>query len=450
MASEGVQRLIVRPVFGLWMLNQLGWKEEDKGGGERLLLWEIKDVQPERVKEAVARLQSEMRGIVTPVPAFFASLSSSVSVELRYLVAEELRGAFLNVVTEPTERNFLSIDRQSPTFLTLLAPLPGLPALLSDFGYEEDKSGLYFVVQQPQVPRFEAAVLELSRLVQQLRAQTPLVECVQRMLREGQGKGRLVKESVLATIKAGEKVLEDPHDSKFHRVRLDRVWRKVGGQVEGAAELWKAMGWNVLEERKDGQGKEEKGGEGGRRQRGGGSGDRGAAVPGLRCGAPATAGEGAGQGLEGGGGPTEAAEGGSGGRRAAQGPRADGGQRCSWHGRRQLRYNYIALSLLALFLPHRLLVPCLLLLPPPLTAATVAASTLASSSSSSFPSSSSPLLRLVHRLPRLSFSSSLPFHSLSVWSLSNSFHCAPPSSSAHRSLNVCSRPWSFSHTPPYR
>ena len=256
MASEGVQRLIVRPLFGLWVLKHLGWREEERGQ-QRVLVWDEKAVDAAKVKAVVGRLQGEMAQIVTPVPAFFASLSSSQPVEALYFVALELHAAFLNVVTEPTERNFLSIDRQSPTFLTLFAPLPAFPSLLAEFGYAADRSGTYFIVEQPAVPRFEAAVLELTAIIQRLRPTTPIVQGVQAML--AAGKGKLVKAFIAQLVAACEKVLEDPHETRYHRVRLDRVWRKVGGEVPHGQAMWTVLGWTVMEA----EGKEkEEGGEG--------------------------------------------------------------------------------------------------------------------------------------------------------------------------------------------
>ena len=281
--SEGIQRLLVRPVFGLWVLKHLGWREEDKER-ERLLVWDRAAMQAAQVEEVVARLQGEMQQIVTPVPSFFQQLSATHPVEFVYLLALDLHSAFLNVVTEPTERNFLSIDLHSPTYRTLLAPVASslTPLLYSSFGYSPDPSSTYLITPHPHVARFEAAVLELAGIIRQLRPQTPVVLGVQAMLTKGRGRGRWVKELVGQMVKACEKVLEDVDEERYRRVRLDRVWKKVGGEVAGGEDMWRVMGWEV--ERVEGkEGKEEQEGDEGEGGEGGGGG-AGSAVAVLKPG----------------------------------------------------------------------------------------------------------------------------------------------------------------------
>ena len=269
LSNEGVQRLIVRPVFGLWLLKKLGWEEEQRDD-DRLLAWKAESMRQHEAeaKEAIARLQQELQAIVTAVPAFFSSLlsSSSLPAELLCFVACELRNSFVNVVTSPTERNFCSVDTQSASYRTLFAPLgDSIDAVWSDMGYRleggrkgaagaGEGEGAWWVVEQPQVRRFEAAVLELSAVISSLRPQTALVQAVASLLDANRGHGRRVKEFVQQLIRAGDAVLADPHEQKYHRLRLDRLYARCGGRVRGGAALLQLLGFKERRtERKEGK-----------------------------------------------------------------------------------------------------------------------------------------------------------------------------------------------------
>ena len=268
--SEVVQRLLVRPVFGLWVLRWLGWEEVDRGG-ETVLVVAKDKVDVQRTRQVIETLNKELAGIVTPVPDLFASILSTLpqpsptspsltatadptaastapSAELVYYLALELRNTFLNVVTSPEERNFRSIDLQSANYTTLFAPFnPQLLDVLSSFGYAGDKSGVYLVVEQPNVRRFEAAVIELDRLIAQLRRSSPIALTLPAVLAANAGKGKRVKLLVEQLQSMMDKVAADPHERKYQRVKLQPLWQRCGGEVADAQRLLAVCGFEVAE-----------------------------------------------------------------------------------------------------------------------------------------------------------------------------------------------------------
>jgi len=282
-SSEVVQRLLVRPVFGLWVLKWLGWEEVQRGG-ESVLVWPRERVDVARTKEVIETLNKELAGIVTPIPDFFASILSTLntntttatptpspsltspttttatatatasssaapSVELVYYLAIELRNTFLNVVTSPDERNFRSIDLHSSTYDTLFAPFtPALLDVLDSFNYQKDKQTVYLVVEQPNVRRFEAAILELDRIIATLKLRTPIAVTVPAVLSANSGKGKRVKMLVEQLQSMMDKVLSDPFERKYHRVRLAPLWQRCGGEVVDGDSLLAVCGFDVREE----------------------------------------------------------------------------------------------------------------------------------------------------------------------------------------------------------
>ena len=261
-SSEAIQRLLVRPVFGLWVLKWLGWEEVERNG-ETVLVLAKEKVDVRRTKQVIETLNKELAGIVTPIPDFFASLLASLppsspsltsstpappthSLELVYYLALELRNTFLNVVTSPEERNFRSIDLHSPTYDTLLAPFtPALLDVLDSFGYVKDKSGVYLVVDQPNVRRFEAAVIELDRVIASLKPRTPIAVTLPAVLNANTGRGKRVKALVEQIQSMMDRVLTDPFERKYHRIKLAPLWQRCGGDVTDGHRLLAVCGFDV-------------------------------------------------------------------------------------------------------------------------------------------------------------------------------------------------------------
>ena len=264
-SSESVQRLLVRPVFGLWLLKWLGWEEVDRNG-ETVLVLAKEKVDVQQTKQVIETLNKELAGIITPIPDFFSTLLSSqqqpisqsltasnatppaASNELLYYLALELRNTFLNVVTSPEERNFRSIDLHSPTYDTLFAPFtPALLDVLTWFGYVKDKSGVYLVVDQPNVRRFEAAVIELDRVMAALKSRTPIAITLPAVLDANAGRGKRVKALVEQLQSMMDRVLTDPFEHKYHRVKLQPLWQRCGGDVIDGQRLLTVCGFDVAD-----------------------------------------------------------------------------------------------------------------------------------------------------------------------------------------------------------
>ena len=264
-SAEAVQRLLVRPVFGLWVLKWLGWEEAERSG-ETVLVLARERLDLQRTKQVIETLNKELAGIVTRIPDFFASLlstppaaspsltsspstaPSAASVELVYYLALELRNTFLNVVTSPEERNFRSIDLQSPTYETLFTPFnTALLAVLESFGYVADKSGVYLVVVQPNVRRFEAAVIELDRVIASLKGRTPIAVTLPAVLDANAGRGKRVRALVEQVQSMMDRVLTDPFERKYHRVKLAPLWQRCGGDVNDGQRLLAVCGFEVVD-----------------------------------------------------------------------------------------------------------------------------------------------------------------------------------------------------------
>ena len=120
----------------------------DDGGGadEQLLYLPLQDVEVNKLQSALDRLQRELDAVQTSIPRHMSALQSEMRSaapslgcdgdELLYYLLLELRTIFVNVISAPTERNFCSVDTQSPTFSLLFATVPSTEPLLNEFAFK--------------------------------------------------------------------------------------------------------------------------------------------------------------------------------------------------------------------------------------------------------------------------------------------------------------------------
>jgi len=165
----------------LFYLKQLGWEESRNEVGEPILLLPTNKVNKQRLQQEIERFQRELKQIVTVIPSFFSTVIPKYSVELLYFLALEFRSILINVISSPEERNFRSIDMESESYELLFKPVVEVVDVLTAFGFNVHPSGIYRIVENPDLKLFQAGVIDINKVIQQLVISIPIFQALQRL-----------------------------------------------------------------------------------------------------------------------------------------------------------------------------------------------------------------------------------------------------------------------------
>lgn len=264
LGSDLIQKALVRPVGGLFILRQLGFQPDEAadaggaGSGECALYIMGEHQMNVKVLETAAKtFSTTVQTVSTTIPATWKQIAN-VDVEEQHFVCAELRKIVGNVISLPEDRNFRCIDLEDSSYVNHLTKIPQIVAILADLGFRKEKdNSIYLEIPLPiDLDRMECAYNDLTAIYNTLLPSTPLFQVVHCVAREN--RLRLAKEVVVRLKEVTDNVLTHLDDPKFRRVKVDKVFRQaciaanpvmddseVTVQVHQGDTLFQALGFKV-------------------------------------------------------------------------------------------------------------------------------------------------------------------------------------------------------------
>mmetsp|Transcript_23353 Transcript_23353/g.37524 ORF Transcript_23353/g.37524 Transcript_23353/m.37524 type:complete len:599 (+) Transcript_23353:1-1797(+) len=168
------------------------------------------------------------------------------SVERIYFAAIELRKLFSNVIAANdadgrVSIDFLSLDSGSQIFKYRFRSVPRCIDILKQMGYKEVRG--YWRVVNPVVETFVAAVEDLSAEISKIRTKTPVFKATSKLVKSNPGQGPRVLISTLSACLG--RIIDDPDNVKYHKLKLSVLFRKSGGFLNGSRQMLTRLGFKV-------------------------------------------------------------------------------------------------------------------------------------------------------------------------------------------------------------
>jgi len=91
------------------------------------------------------------------------------------------------------------------------------------------------------VPKLQSAVNDLHVIINNLAGQTPIAKATFSILKKNPTSAALLVEKLRAAI---NRVIAEPQETKYHKIRLDKLWHQTG-VVDGGTEFIRLFGFEV-------------------------------------------------------------------------------------------------------------------------------------------------------------------------------------------------------------
>jgi len=238
--NQKIQKAFVRPLGGMVIMKKLGFVEENG----KLVMHQVRK---SILSKALARFEKELQTTVTVIPELVKRISQNQTKENIYFALVELRNTLANVVSFPEERNFRSIDITSSMYINRLAIIPEIVQIFKEFGYKPEKNGIFLVVEDPDVSMFEAGYNDASALCNLYGPQTDIYVATGNLLEENK-----IKRTSKFIEKLGgalKRVIDDPHEQKYHKINLQKFLANLGDDVNGFIEFLRLFSFKVHKDR---------------------------------------------------------------------------------------------------------------------------------------------------------------------------------------------------------
>lgn len=256
MGGSKLQRLFVRTVGGMALLRCIGFVKDndDEDDDDDILVFKGRLVKS-RLKRAAEDInRMAVAGTRTCIPQAFeaarkreADRGRPGAVERVLYCAVELRKLFANVLAGAledhkgrTSRDFRLIDMNSQIFRLRLRPVPVSLEVLKRMGYLQKRD--CWVVEQPNLLNFEAAVADLGLEISKMRPQNPVHRAVARLVRANPD---VAARRVVGLLSAClSRIVQDPNNEKYHKLKMAVLFRKTG-PLDGGKDLVRRVGFVV-------------------------------------------------------------------------------------------------------------------------------------------------------------------------------------------------------------
>jgi len=137
--------------------------------------------------------------------------------------------------------DFLSLDSGSQIFKYRFRSVPRCIDILKQMGYKEVRG--YWRVVNPVVETFVAAVEDLSAEISKIRTKTPVFKATSKLVKSNPGQGPRVLISTLSACLG--RIIDDPDNVKYHKLKLSVLFRKSGGFLNGSRQMLTRLGFKV-------------------------------------------------------------------------------------------------------------------------------------------------------------------------------------------------------------
>lgn len=232
LSSDIVQRAIVRPL-GAWVYaRRLGFQLNE---ARTHLVMSVPNTA--LLEREIQRLTKNRDALSTVIVGLFSSVNvnDSAEVERTYFALLELKSILHNVIALPEERNFRSVDTESEMYLRRLSPVKAALATLSHFGYKEHKNSegkaVYLIVERPDLARFEAGLLDITKELLRLSVHTPIFLATHQLFKQNPV---MVAANMTQQLQgAVNRILLDPHEQKYHKFNISKFFKRTGPVVGG-------------------------------------------------------------------------------------------------------------------------------------------------------------------------------------------------------------------------
>jgi len=145
----------------------------------------------------------------------------------------------------PNERNFRTIDTESDTFQNRFAAVTATKKAMDHFGFKpvgtENRYLVLELTEKNALSMIEAAVNDLDSIIHNLSEKTPIAKATSNLLKRNPRTAASVVEKIQAAI---QRVLEEPHEMKYHKIRLDKLFKQIG-PVDGGFDFIELFGFKV-------------------------------------------------------------------------------------------------------------------------------------------------------------------------------------------------------------
>jgi len=98
-------------------------------------------------------------------------------------------------------------------------------------------------VVSPVVETFVAAVEDLSAEISKMRTRTPVFKATLKLVKSNPGQGPRVLVSTLLACLC--RIIDDPDNMKYHKLKLSVLFRKSGGFLNGGRQILTRLGFKV-------------------------------------------------------------------------------------------------------------------------------------------------------------------------------------------------------------
>mmetsp|Transcript_21966 Transcript_21966/g.34593 ORF Transcript_21966/g.34593 Transcript_21966/m.34593 type:complete len:372 (-) Transcript_21966:313-1428(-) len=246
-----IQKLIIRPTGPLALLYCIGFEHPSQGEDDILLLGTQTVGSLKKKRDGIYSLAFKKTQTIV-VEEFKKALAeekkkAKVSIERVYYAAIELRKLFTNVITSGSEggigkvsNDFLSLDAQSQSFRYRLRAVPRSVKIMQEFGFKLIRG--FWRVENPVITKFDAAVTDLDTVIKSLNQSTPIHKAVLKLVKANPDAAVRALLSILMACLS--KIVEDPLNSKFHKLKLKALFRK-SGFLDGSRDLITRLGFRI-------------------------------------------------------------------------------------------------------------------------------------------------------------------------------------------------------------
>lgn len=240
LSSEKLQKAVIRPLGGMVIMRELGFKEKDgklDGSSANLSL----------IDSQLTNFVTESKSLETCVPREFQHLDATD--EAIYFAALEIRRLLSNVLAAHGDLDFMTVDMKSCAYRRRLTPIPQMLKILDEFGFKRlNETSEFMRVLEPSLPLFEAGVIDINKQLTLLGPKTPIYRACLGLARDNGFK--IANDVVDRLQKVVARVLAESHDDKFRRININAFFKKYGGQenVKGGIEFFRLFAFKIDED----------------------------------------------------------------------------------------------------------------------------------------------------------------------------------------------------------
>jgi len=239
LSNARVQRAMVRPLGGMYIMRKLGFQEGEEGAVMFMSQPDTKSLQAH-----LKTVEKSLNRGATKLPELFREAEAKgASSEFIVFAATELQRILAAIAELPGSVPLRSLETaKGSVYAERFAPYKSLVTALSELGFEEHQNGRYVRLTKPDVAVLREAVGDLNREIAARTLNTRVAKALRGLLgKHGKAKAIHLVDKARACI---GRIQRSPGEKRYWAVDLKRLF-DANDTIEYSRDVFAGLGFTV-------------------------------------------------------------------------------------------------------------------------------------------------------------------------------------------------------------